>query len=177
MQHLPCLSPVPPVVRTSTRYGEEVIQNRCDAHNQKYSRRTASYLQMKECTCHHETSHQAGTALGCPLEAAELLWPSTTSRAHFPETSGSDLWPGRAFHLSGSCFRRDRALLTVLVFHPVLLPKTSVSSSFFLGNPLKRQEHKGGAFSPFFWIWSTGDKSPSMIYIFKKNISSKTLLK
>lgn len=56
VQHLPCLSSMPSVLRSSTRCGEEVIQNRCDAHNSKHSGRAASYLLMKLCTCHHQSS-------------------------------------------------------------------------------------------------------------------------
>lgn len=55
---------------------------------------------------------------GCPSEAADLQCSGTTSCPHFPEPSGSDPQPGKAFPLSGSFFTRDGALLTVLDLPP-----------------------------------------------------------
>lgn len=79
-----------------------------------------------------------------PSEAAKLLCPSSTWRSSCPQPPGATLWPG-AFHHSESSYTKHWVLLTVLGLPPIL-QKTSLSPSSFLGNSLKRQKCKGGAF-------------------------------
>lgn len=153
-------SPLHPVVRTTARLREEAILNRYDLHNNNKQQEN-SQLPANEVT----------HVLSPPDQPCGWRSPGLTDRGcktPVPGTpcvpaSRSDLQPGRVFHPSGSSFRKDRVLLTVFGLLPVL-PKTSVSSRFFLGSPLKREKCKGGAFhpshTPFFFFFLVAD-SPS----------------
>lgn len=169
--------PRPPVVRTTARFGEEGITNRYNAQNKKRkcSGKTASYLQMKlYACCHHQTHHTAGAACDRSIRGSK----TPVSRQHLAFLLP---WASRSHPVARRSFRPLSIFLHKAQSspdgpwpssHPA--KKTSLSPSSFLGNSLKRQKRKGGAFhpprTPYFLFGSQFIGWLSSIHLFLLNV-------
>lgn len=170
--------PRPPMVRTTARFREEGITNRYNAQNKKKE----NVVGKQPVTCKWSYTLAVITRptirleqpVTDPLEAAKLLCPGSTWRSSCPEPPGAILWPGGAFDHSVSSYTKHRVLLTVLGLPPILPKKMSLSPSSFLGNSLKRQKRKGGAFhpprTPYFLFGSQFIGWLSSIHLFLLNV-------